>query len=67
MSATFSAITCICSNNNFLSFKNISFNKHQYSFYLLYNIHKNSVYYTRCNEIRLTNILLTKIHLSLNC
>lgn len=67
MTEKFSTITCIWSNNNFLSFKNISFNKHQYSFYLVYNIHKNSVYYTRCNEIWLTNILLTKIHLSLNC
>lgn len=67
MSATFSAITCICSNINFLCFKNISFNKHKYSFYVVYNTHKNSVYCTRYNEIWLTNILLTKIHLSLNC
>lgn len=33
MSATFSAITCICSNINFLCFKNITFNKHKYSIY----------------------------------
>lgn len=67
MTEKFSTITCIWSNNNFLCFKNISFNKRQYSFYVVYNTHKNSVYCTRYNEIWLTNILLTKIHLSLNC
>lgn len=67
MSVIFFVIICICLNINFLCFKNILFNKYKYSFYVVYNIYKNSVYCIRYNEIWLINILLIKIYLLLNC